>query len=155
MSRDALELESRRTIYQFILDHPGSYLRQMEGDLGMAVGQLEYHLRFLVKEGLLTISDDGFYKRYFAASEVSHSDKPILSVLRQKVPRRIILHILLNPSSSFQDLTIEIGISKSTMSFHLKKLLEAEVITRAKKGRQSIYDVVNPDRVAKLVLTYR
>ena len=153
--KDALELDTRRKIFQHVSKKPGAHLRSMEGDLNLAVGQLEYHLSYLIKAGLLSIEDDGFRKGYFVSSEISHSDKPVISILRQKVPRRIIIFILLNPGCSFQELTKEFGVSKSTMSFHLKKLVTNNILVKEKSGRQNVFKVSDPDYLAKLILTYK
>ncbi len=155
MPEDALELESRRKIFQYISKNPGTHLRRMESETDFALGQLEYHLDYLVREELISFSDDGFRKHYFVSAEISHSDKPILSLLRQKVPRRIIVLVLLNPGISFQELTDELGISKSTLSFHMKKLTGQNIVTREKDGRQSIFRIEEENRIAKLILAYR
>lgn len=155
MEEKALELENRRNIYQYILKYPGTYLREMQKGLGMQVGVLEYHLNYLEKKEIISSQMDGYRKRYYSREEISHSDKGIIALLRQKVPRRVVVHLMLNPGASFQEVLGEFKISKSTLSFHLKKLVQNSVIEEKKEGRTKIYKVVDEERTARIIITYK
>lgn len=150
---DALNLENRRKIYQYIAQNPGTYLREMERALSMQPGVLSYHLDVMEKRGLIKSEDDGYIKRYFPAEKFKQRDRRIVSLLRQESPRKILLHMLLNGSSSFQSLTNAVGLSKSTLSYHLKKLTSAGIIFSKKVEREFVYGIENPDEIANLLIT--
>ena len=52
-------------------------------------------------------------------------------------------------------LSSAIGLSPSTVSWHLKKLVAAGIVDRKVHGRESNFEVVDPERVAELIITYR
>lgn len=152
---EALELDNRRKIFRFVSENPGTYFREIQSNLELATGVLEYHLGYLVKKKLLSTEKDGKKVRYFVSQEVPHPDKRALGLMRQKTPRRITVHALLNPNCSFQDLLSEFGISKSTLSFHLKKLERAEILGSTRKGRKKFYRVADPDETARILISYK
>ena len=155
MDDEVLELENRRRIFQLISKYPGMYLREMEKELGLAVGVLEYHLSFLVKKEILSTEEEGNKIRYFVMEDISYGDKTTISLLRQKVPRRIVVHLMLNPDIYFKDVQEQFNISKSTLSFHMKKLTEAGIVTPTKDGRSTSYKVEDPETMARIILTYK
>lgn len=150
---DPLNLESRRRIYQFIARNPGTYLREMERSLSMQPGVLSYHLDLMEKKGLIRSESDGYIKRYFPAEKFRQRDRRIVSFLRQPSPRKILMHLLVNGSSSFQALMNAAGISKSTLSYHLKKLTGMGIVLAQRMEREIFYSVENPDEVANLLIT--
>ncbi len=42
-----LELETRRTIFEFIRQNPGSHLREIQRRLGLPIGVLNFHIQNL------------------------------------------------------------------------------------------------------------
>src|SRR6056297_3760871 len=79
MSESDLELASRRAIYQQIADTPGIHFRALLKDLDYAQGTLQYHLRWLADEGLLDVSDDGKYTRYYPAETFDDVDRTAMN----------------------------------------------------------------------------
>ncbi len=138
---EALELENRRKIFRFVSDNPGAYFREIQKGLELATGVLEYHLGYLLGKNLLSTEMDGKKRRYFVSQEIPHLDKKTLGLMRQKTPRRIAIHALLNPNCSFQDLLNEFEISKSTLSFHLsiQDFLLSFLASGLSIGKQTVY----------------
>ncbi len=152
---DPLNLENRRKIYRFISEKPGSYLREMERELGMKPGLLSYHLDYLEKRELIRSEDDGYRRRYFVSEDFGLRDRKIVSLLRQESPRKILLHILVNGESSFSELKEEMGVAKSTLSYHLKKLTKVDIILSSKIEREKYYDIDEREKVADLIISLK
>ena len=155
MDEDVLELENRRKLYQLVSKFPGMYLREIEKELGLAMGVLDYNLSYLEKKDILTVEREGNRKRYFVKEDIEFGDKATIAILRQEITRRLVLHLMLNPNASFQDVLAQFNISKSTLSFHMKKLTEADIVGSQKEGRSSFYYVIDPDNTARVILTYK
>jgi predicted transcriptional regulator len=155
MQEDLLALKSRRTIFGHISDHPGTYLREMETNLGMSVGDLQYHLGQLEKAGMITALDDGRRKGYFVAAEIQYFDREAISVIRMRTPRRIIIHVLMNPDSTFTKILAEFNFTKGALSFHMKRLVNSGMLVKGKKERESIYRVSDPEKIKNLLITYQ
>lgn len=149
---DGLELESRRRIYDFLTANPGVHLRRIGQVLGMSTGMLSYHLGYLERNGLLKSDEDGHRKRYFIARGLAEAQRRILAILRQDVPRQIVLELLMHGERTFGELQLSVGVSKSTLSYHLQKLMGRELLLRAKRERESVFSIKDMEEVRKLLL---
>ena len=155
MDEEILALSRRRTIFEHISRFPGTYLREMERALTLSVGDLQYHLHRLEKANLISAHEEGRRKRYFVNDEVRYIDREILSQVRMKTPRRIIVFLLLNPDSCFKDILAEFNFTKGALSFHLKRLLKAGLLVKGKRERETIYKVADEERIGQLLISYR
>ena len=150
-----MEQEPRQRIYRAVREAPGVHFRELQRVLGeMPTGQLEHHLNALCEQGILQAKDDRYYKRYYA-SEIDARDKELMAVLRQENPRKIVMHVMLHPGVGHGDLTAEFKMAPSTMSFYLGDMASKGVLKREKEGRTSSFWVTEPDRVSRVLVTYR
>ncbi len=95
MEDKTLELESRRKIYEAVKKVPGIHFREINRRLGISLGGIEYHLRYLEQHELIVSKQEGRYKRYYVVGKLGSKDKQLLALLRQQMPRRILMHLLL------------------------------------------------------------
>ncbi len=150
------DLETRRKIYELIKKSPGIHFREIERRLKIAVGNLQYHLRYLEKKNLIRSDQDGEYIRYFPKDcQLDDVDKKILSFLRRRTSRRILVYLLNNPNANNKDVSKAVRLSPSTISWHLNKLVEAGIVEKRKEGRESYFEVKDPERIVKLLITYK
>lgn len=151
-----MELETRRKIYELIRKSPGIHFREIERRLNIAIGNLQYHLYYLEKENLIRSERDGEYIRYYPKDcMLDEIDRKIISFLRRRTARRILIYLLTNPNANNKEIAQGIGLSPSTISWHLNKLLEAKIVERKKEGRESFFRVKDLERVARLLITYK
>ena len=92
---DVLNLKTRRKIYYLIHEHPGLHLREISRKTNISFGGLRYHLDFLLKKELIVTKSNGRYIRYYAPHKIGKKDQELLEILRQEIPRKIILLLLL------------------------------------------------------------
>lgn len=152
---EVLSLERRRRVYHAVRAHPGLHLRALERELDISLGDLRYHLEYLEKRGLVTSASDGYRRTYFSARDVYLGDRAVLALLRQRAPRTIILHLMLHEASTFEAIRQALGVSKSTLSFHLGKLTARGLLTTQRVEGRNAYRLVNREEVANLLVTYR
>lgn len=152
---EALNLENRRRIYQYISKRPGTFLREMERELGLQTGVLSYHLDYMEKRQVLRAEDDGYRKRYFPADRFHLRDRRTISVLMQPTARRVVMHILINGPSTFNQLLSEMKCAKSTLSYHLGRMVRKEILTVQKREKESWYEVRDPNAAADLLIALR
>lgn len=152
---DVLDLDIRRKIYNYILKSPGLHEREISRELNIALSTLDYHLYYLKKRNLLRSILDGRYTRYYVAGDVGSKDKKLIAVLRQPSVRKIILFLLLHPHSSHKAVCKDLGLSPSTTSFHLNKLVDLEIASRLKIGKETSYNMKEPEYVSDLLITYK
>ncbi len=155
MEKDPLSLETRRRIFQFISERPGTYAREIERELSMQFGLVQYHLGVLEDLKLLTSADDGFRKRYYVQQKVSRFDREMLSVLKLKTPRRIAIYLVQNGNSTFDGILSQFEFTKSALSFHLRKLLMTGIVKENRSSSRTTYEVTDVDEVVRVIITYR
>ncbi|MBM4248912.1 MAG: transcriptional regulator [Euryarchaeota archaeon] len=155
MESSALDLECRKRIFEFVSAHPGVHFRELQRQLDLPVGALDYHLKYLERHEVLVSRAEGHYTRYYARDRFDPASKAVLSFLRQDLPRGIILFLLQNPKSAHGAILENFTVTGATLSYHLKRLCGEGVLSVARDGRESTYEVVDPDKVADLLITYR
>ena len=139
---DILKLETRREIYNFILENPGFHLREISRRVNLSFGGLRYHLDVLKKQDLIITKDDLKYTRYYAPQKVGKNDKEILNLLRQEVPRKIILLLLIvGPGEIYKTKeTQEEAMSISTNLLKTYSKRELAELTKYWKGSENKID---------------
>lgn len=147
MEGDPLELDARKRIYDFIAKHPGTYLREMERELGMSQGQLNYHLDVFEKRGLVVAEKDQYTKRYFIHGGEGFAYRKIVPILKPRPTRTIIVEILRMGWIIHSDLAVRVNLSPSTVTYHTKRLVERGVIERVRAYGQVYYRVLDPATV--------
>lgn len=157
MKEDYLALETRKKIYELISSSPGLHKREIARELNMSLSTVDYHLHYMEKKRLLSVKHDGKYKRYFVAdtAQTAAEDKRIMPLLRQETPRRIILFLLQHPESIHKDVCHHVKKAPSTVSFHIKKLVEAGIVEEISRGKEKAYVVKSPEKVANLLSAYQ
>ena len=127
----------------------------MEKTLSLTMGDLQYHLQQLEKADLISSHDDGRRKRYFVKNEVNYFDREIVSFIKMRTPRRIMIFLLLHPESSFKEILAEFHFTKGALSFHLKKLIKANIVTSIKREKQMIYRIKDENRISQILIAYQ
>lgn len=155
MKDDPLELDTRKRIYQLIESTPGIHFREISRRLDIPMGVVEYHIHYLIKRDMIIARKEGRYKRYYTEGKVGSRDKKVLAFLRKDVPRRIIMHIMLNPGARHRDLKSELDVSGSTLSFHIKKMIRKEVIREADDNGTKRFYVVDQEAVSRTLIVYK
>jgi len=155
MPEPDLDLESRRAIYQEVADTPGVHFRALLDELDYAQGTLQYQLRWLAEEGLIDVSEDGKYTRYYPAAQFDDADRTVMNALRREYSRRILAHLLVDGPLSTTDLSDRLEKAQSTVSWHLSKLADANLVTKERDGQRVLYRVSDSDRVRYLYTIHR
>jgi len=152
---DILQLDTRRRIYELILSSPGFHFREIKRKLDLKIGVLEYQLDILEKQELIVKKKDGYYTRYFVRDKMSPREKEIISLLRLKIPRHIVLFLYFNPDSCNKDMLDEMKLPSSTLSYYLRKLVRSDILTDHVRGRNTFYSIKNRTQVMKILTAYK
>jgi predicted transcriptional regulator len=150
---DPLELATRRRLYAVVKEYPGIHVREAARQLGTSMALVEYHLALLRQHGLVSVSkEDGYARLYPAdAPAPSAAEREQVGLLRQRLPLRVTLTLLDDGPAKHKDLAEALGLGKSTLSFHLRKLEAAGLVVRDPEGRFAVKD---PPAVLRLLLAY-
>jgi DNA-binding transcriptional ArsR family regulator len=153
---DTLDLEMRRRLFALARDYPGLHVREAARQLETSVALVEYHAAVLTQAGLVRQDRAEGYVRLFAVGDpamATAAERDALALLRRRIPLSIALHIL-DQDQPVQHKAIcdALGISKSKLSFHLRKLEAAGLVRKNTDGR---FEPVARGRLMALLLAYR
>lgn len=140
---DVLDLENRRKVFDIIRSRPGTYMREIERESGLQVGVLTYHLRVLTEAGMVRTVEEGNHLRYFLADGFILTDRRTIAHLRNRSTRALLMNVLDKGTIDFKELRSALGISKSTLSYHLKRLSSAGIVLVTKDDGTKI-SIVDP-----------
>jgi predicted transcriptional regulator len=151
---EILENENRRKIYEIIDDSPGIHLRELQRILNIPLTTLEYHLSYMSRKKIIYSETDTYYKRYYA-KHLDANDKKVLSALRQRKMREIVLLVLAKGKVKYQFMADYLKVPYSTLSFYLKYLVDNDILVKNKIGYETIYTVKDEDQVSKVLIAYK
>lgn len=150
-----LELEKRRKIYNLVKKYAGCHFRDLERKSKFPASSIRYHLNYLARHELIIEEKEDNNLRYFP-KRFNTDNKVLLGLLRQNSVRNIFMFILINNNCTHQDITRFVGLSPSTVSWHLKKLESKKIITSIKNGRNTYYKlIIDKKDVINLLVTYQ
>jgi predicted transcriptional regulator len=149
-----LELPTRRSIFEFVREHPGASARTIQRGLGMGWGETAYHLDQMLRAGLLYRERGGRRDFYFPA-DMLPIDRQLLLSMQSAVERALLVELARFPGLSFGDLMERLGVGKSTLAFHLKFLVALGIVEVDATNVTRQYRARRPDLVLRLYRSFR
>jgi predicted transcriptional regulator len=116
---------------------------------------INYHLNHLKKQEVIIRKDADKYTRYYVANNVSEYEKKILHIFRQEIPSEIIIYLLLSPNSSQVKISKKLNKHPTTISFHLDKLMNTDIVESMPNGNEINYKIKNPQYICDLLNKYK
>ena len=91
--------------------------------------------------GRITCTTSGLYKHYFPVGVFQNNEKEILQILSQETTRQILMYIVEQQSPTQTDIVNSVGISASSVNWHMKRLLEFKLVDEIKEGKYKRYQL--------------
>ncbi|MCK9631620.1 MAG: winged helix-turn-helix transcriptional regulator [Methanoregula sp.] len=140
----------RKRVYTCIRENPGISFMALARDTEIKPGTLRYHLALMKMTGKITLLETYGHTRYFENSgKYPELEQKILKYLKKPTERTIFDLILKNPCVSRKDLEEQLGISGSSVTWHMNRLANDGLITVDKIGKSSQY-VIEPEAAGYL-----
>lgn len=132
---DLLDHPMRQEIHALIQDNPGIHMSELGRELDASWGTLLHHLDKLEKAQLVISEDTSGKRCFFLPGQVSQEHKDILPALENETARAIAEHFAANPGATQKDAAETLDLSAALVSWHVKRLEKAGVLTRTREGR--------------------
>ena len=149
--------ENTFRIINHIKENPGCYLRQIKKNLRLSMGSIQYHLTKLEYDGIIISQMSGIHKHYFPIDVFKEHEKTIMTFLTQENTREIMMFIAEKRNPTQKDIANKLEISPPSVYWHLKRLLNANIIKEIKDGKYKRY-ILTPETgsldIAKLLKNY-
>jgi DNA-binding MarR family transcriptional regulator len=148
-------LSNRALVFRYIKNNPGAHLRKISKELGLAMGDTQYHLDILEKSGKIRSRKINFYRRYYSASILGEREEMILAFLRQETAKDILVYLIEHPHSTQSDLADFKRYSSPTISWHMSRLIKAGIVSKTREGKNIRYSIdADHDKLIYLLKTY-
>ncbi len=147
-------MERRNEILETIKNKPGITFRALARELGLGIGDLQYHLRKLEREGKVFSRKIG-KRRYLFPSGFEEEAQRLLIGISTESRRRILLLLLKGPLSQ-SEIAASLGLSQPTVSYHMGELKKLGIVKAEGRGRSLVYSLnYDPETVARVIREYR
>lgn len=143
---DVLNNKVRETMVQAIRADPGITPPQLQELTGAGWSTVVYHLGVLEKNKLVSSLIDGRHKRFFPYENVNWSDRGRIAVLKNEQSRHLYEMILQEPGVGPSDLSSRVGVSRSTIYWHVERLEKAGLVGRDRQRLKTVF-FANPPAV--------
>lgn len=140
---EVLDHYVRGKIHGYVLANPGDHYSSIRKTLDLTNSSLTYHLRVLEKEGLVKSQRDGMYKRFYPIGAKFPDNGGPFTLVQQ----RIIEAITETPGICQKDIAAMLGVSSSTVNYHIEKLAQNGVIEARRKGMRMTYYFVGDESI--------
>ena len=155
MSESSGTPTNQQRVYEYIKEHPGVHLRKVCRDLGLAVGDVQYHIDRLEKNGFVKSSRRGLYRQFYQSGIFGEREGVVLSALAQTTPRELLLHLVEAPGSSQEELADSLGLTAPSISWNMKRLVQLGLVEKQQRGRFTSYSVTgNASEIAEFIRSY-
>lgn len=149
------EPDKKMQILDLIKTHPGIHLRELQREMSVTMGTIQYHLYNLEKERKIVSRSRFGHKRFYSNFTFGDSQIDVLGILAQDVERELILYLIGNPGSSQKALCEHANLSPATIDWHVKKLQKAGFLESKHEDGFVKYDLkCDQIEVLKLIKSY-
>ena len=122
-------IDTKKLIITQVGETPGVRYRELLRLTGLSNGALEYHLRILEKTREVKVDRSvGKRARYYSI-DILTDESHILGFIRNNVSRQIVTFVLEHDLCTFNEILQHIKKAPSTLSWHLKRLSKAAIIS--------------------------
>lgn len=126
-------------LLEHIQNNPGCHLRQIKRDLDLGMGTIQYHLNLLEKQGKINSERQNLHKYYFPIGLFEQNERDILKIMNQETAREILLAILEKKNPTQTDISNHMKISSPSVNWHIKRLVELNLIKELRDGKFKRY----------------
>ncbi|RBI59513.1 ArsR family transcriptional regulator [halophilic archaeon] len=144
--------DTRTRIELQIQRNPGIHFNELVRSGEFASGQIQYHVRRLLDDE--SIIDEQLYGRtHYYSPTFDPWERQLLALFRRETSRDIIGYLLEHDATRPQTVADELGIARSTLEWHLDRLVEQDIVVKKRDRRNRVTLVVKqPDRTRSLLI---
>lgn len=139
---EVLQNDVRQGIYAYLKTSVGANLKQLTDDLHLTTTNAIWHLRKLEEAGLIHSKRFNGYKVFYPAEGGVEARRLSLgkTALANANAQEVFEHVVAHPGTHQREIARALGVNHGTVRWHLKKLMDAELIVETRKGKASSYE---------------
>lgn len=131
--------------------NPGIHFNELVRTLGFAPGQVQYHVRRLV-DAEEVVEQRLYGRTHYYEPTFEPWERGVLALFRRETARDVLGYLLEHGPTRPQTVADELDIARSTLEWHLDRLVEQEIVRKDRDERNRVTLVVaHPDRTRTLL----
>lgn len=137
---DVLLNKTRSDIFAIVQGNPGLTVSQLSKKFSINRGTLMYHLNVLKSNGKIALKRNGKTVEVFdRLNRFDDNEKTVMSCLVSDTSKMIIRMIIDHPGINTTELSYRTNIKKSSVHWHLQRLLNKNIVFYETNGRLKRY----------------
>lgn len=143
--------ETRDRILEHVQAHPGVHFNRLVRSLDLAPGQVQYHLRRLSSRDSV-VSRRLYGRTHYYPPGYGPWEQQALALLRRETAGDVVAFLLANGASRPATVADELDIARSTLEWHLGRLVDGGVVAKRRDGHDHVTLVLErPDDTIRLL----
>lgn len=140
--KNVLDHPQRAAVYNAIVSKPGIDVGEIGEALRLNRETLRYHLRILELSNKISVmKNHGIVRYYENHGRYSILQKHVLPYLVNPMAKQILLIVKSNPEITQVDIATKLGVSSSTMHWHMQRFVVDGIITARHTGKYNHYSI--------------
>lgn len=139
--------ETRARIAAAIDRDPGVHFRELVRTLDLAPGQVQYHLPKLEA----VVADDRYGRTHYFPADYDEWERGALALLRRETAADVVSVLMAEGPLGASETAERAGIARSTLSWHLDRLVETDLVEKRHDRGRVVLAVAAPERTARLL----
>jgi predicted transcriptional regulator len=144
----ALDQATRSQLHALVEANPGIHFQEIVRRSGRGQGTVDHHLRKLVDVGLLVRQQAPGFVCFFPKGSVDRRVMAAAPVLKADGARAVLEAVAARPGLSGLGIGAVTGLDRGTVSYHLRRLSQAALVTIERAGRELRVNVTETGRLA-------
>ena len=141
----------RQRIETYVAEHPGAHFSELSRELDLATGQVQYHVRKLVRGDVLA-RKQLYGRTHFYPPEYDDWERSALALLRRETARDILFTLLEDGPAHPDTVADAVGVARATLEYHVDRLVEQDLIDKEYgDGNRVSLSVTDPEATAELL----
>lgn len=139
---EVLENDIRRAIYNFIMDNPGSYLREIKREFGVSINTTIWHLRVLEHANLIKYKK--FSNRlYYFASGLPQKEYIEYLLLKNDKLKIVTDYLRSGKKAHLRKIARDTNLHPQTVKHYLEKLFILDMVEETETNNKIIYSIIS------------
>jgi len=147
-------INSKALILEQVTKMPGIRYRELLRQTRLANGTLEYHLKMLEKSYKIKVERQEGRRAQYYPINFSSVEAKIIGYIRNNVARQIVHFILSHDLCTFAEIVDHAKKAPSTVSWYLKRLSEAGIVSVRYGQEYHLYSVINGSLIVDILKKY-
>lgn len=137
--RDAtLDNDTRRTVFESVVASPGLSIQEVARRATISHSTAAYHLDRLSSAGLVVATGDGNKVRFYRnGGRFTEQERKLLPCLENAETVAVLENVLHHPWTYRAEVASALGVTATTVNWHLKRLFGASVLSEVREGRSA------------------